>query len=579
MVSRGCLIFLALFIGAISVGPADALTVKALVGQDQVALGESLELQLRLDSSPDAEPDLTPLHRDWEVLGHSQRSQRLYNNGKISSSIVYTLLLMPRSTGQLKIPEICFATDCSSPLDIEVTTRSSLALPAEEQIRLETRISSPQVVTQGQVLLKVRLLIRAGLPEGQLSEPQPTGVETLVRKLSTDVRKYEKDASGQLYQVIERDYALFPQESGQMQIPPLQFDGVIQGGATRFDPFARQGMRIRRTAEPLEVKVTPLPHDLGRRPWIPATNVMLEDDWQQNPPEMVVGEPVTRTLRLSAVGVQAAQLPELLPAVPDEFKSYPDQASREDQLVRDGIKGTLEQKIALVPTRAGRYRLPEISLDWWYATTGQWKTVTLAAIDVDVAPAAGSLTQDAPKALEPAKGNADTRSPATEVPPQEQVAPDDSKPEPAGSNNSFWIWLSLALGLCLLLTLSLLFIQHRRFHNSVKTAPASDLPEKESSARRMVVQMARCHDPQATRQALSAWSRILWPEAREKAYEQLCESADSTLKKELEQLDLCLYGRADHVWNGDGLVTCLKGWRPEASIRKGSGLPELYPQG
>ncbi len=579
MVNKSRIILIGLLVCGLWASSALALTVQAVTGQDQIAVGESLQLQLRLDGSPDAEPDFTPLQENWEILSSSQSSQMQIVNGSFKRSTVYSLILMPRGEGSLLIPAICFDKDCSLPLPIAVLPHSPQGGATEEQILLTAKISTNRIVTQGQLLLKVRLLLKAGLSEGQLSEPQPTGVEVLIKKLNTDVRKYEKQANGRVYQIIERDYAIFPQGSGQMQIPALQFDGVIAGASTRLDPFARQGKRVRRTSLPLQVEVTPLPKDLGRRPWIPATSVVLQDDWQQQRPNLVVGEPATRTLRLSADGVLAAQLPELKPAVPDDFKTYPDQPNREDQ--RDssssGIRGVLEQKIVLVPTRSGRYEFPAYGLDWWDVTTGQWRQVHIAALEVDVAPATGSVAQK--QTLMPATPPEQERTDLVAV--ESQAAVSGSIVIPAEdrdpSNSEVWFRVSLGLAFGWLLTLIFLFFRRRRSLSVTQEIPVTDPQLNQKEARRAAVQAARNHEPQATRKALRIWSRTLCPSDQNDAYEQLCMAVDPMMRKELENLDRCLYGCSGVVWNGQEMVAGLEAWRPVSSGKVRTGLPNLYP--
>ena len=233
MVNRWRTIFLCLLILVLWASSAAALNVQAVADRDRIGIGESLQFQLRLDGSPDAEPDFTALEQNWEILSRSQSSQMQIINSSFKRSVVYSLTLMPRAQGSLAIPAVCFEQDCSLPLPIEVSAASAQGRAGNEQLLLETEISSQQIVTQGQLLLHVRLLRRVDLLDGQLGEPQPAGVETLVQKLGDD-HSYELRRNGQLYQVIERSYALFPQGSGQLQIPALQFDGTIAGGSSEI---------------------------------------------------------------------------------------------------------------------------------------------------------------------------------------------------------------------------------------------------------------------------------------------------------------------------------------------------------
>ena len=307
-----------------------------------------------------------------------------------------------------------------------------------------------------------------------------------------------------------------------------------------------------------------------------GADVDLQDDWQKKLPKLTVGEPATRTLRLGASGVLAAQLPELKLTVPNGFKTYPDQPKRENLQSSSGITGMLEQKIAMVPTRAGHFTLPAVDLDWWDLTTGQWRQAHLAALDVDVAPAAGFVEQKPALSPESPDGSATTGPLATG--PQLSAPPQivDTGVAIASSKPGIWPWISLGLGLGWLLTLILLFTRRRTAPMAAQqTAGAAKLSEK--AARHSVIQAARTHNPQATRQALMAWSRTLWPLPPNDAHEQLFKSADPILLKELETLDLCLYGCSDLVWNGQGMVDCLATWRPASAKNTDSGLPELYP--
>ena len=572
MVNSWRSLLLALLLLALWVMTATAASVQAVADRDRVALGESLQLQLRVDGSPDGEPDLTALEQSWELLSQSQSSQMQFINGSFSRSVVYNLILMPRAQGMVTIPSICFGQNCSLPLPIEVSDVATSSAGSDSALILETEASSQKVVTEGQLLLKVRLLRRVDLTAGQLKEPNPTGVSAIVKKLGDD-RSYETRRDGQLYQVIERNYAIFPQGVGQMLIPALQFDGRIASSRSRFDPFGQQGQRVRRTSQPLQVEVTPLPTDLSRRPWIPAAALDLQDDWQQHPPKLVVGEPATRTLLLRASGVQASQLPELKPGVPDGFKTYPDQPKRDDQLNNNGITGMVEQKIAMIPTRAGHFTLPAVDLDWWDVSTDEWKSVHLAALELEVAPAPG-VAVTSPPPMQPApEDKSPLQQPASNIPLK--PLPANTAPTSAKAATNIWPWISLALAFVWAFTLILLW-RRRREPDVVQSSP--DLQTTEKVTRKAVVQAARRHDPQATRQALLAWSRSLWPELPSGSYGRLSKAAGQELDAELATLDRSLYGRTTLAWNGDRLAELVSKWQKGAQVREGSVLPELYPE-
>jgi hypothetical protein len=452
--------------------PARAAEVTAVADRDRVALGESLQLQLRVQGRPDADPDLTALEKDWEILQRSQSSQMRIINGDFSRTTVWTLSLMPRHAGEVAIPPVCFGSDCSAALPIRVTPEAQAGPQAAiGDLDLQVAVEPQQIVAGSQLLLTVRLLRRVELLQASLTEPQPEGVETMVRKLGDD-RSYESRIDGRRYQVIERRYALFPQAAGTLTLPAIQFDGRIVTGGSRFDPFGNTSRRVRKHSRPITVEIQPLPGDANGRPWLPTQKLTLDDSWPQRPVRMTVGEPVTRTLTLQAMGLPAAQLPELNLNVPEGFKSYPDQPARDDQAGVDGLTGTLRQKIALVATRPGRFSLPALDLDWWDTSAQRWQTAHLDPVEIEVAPAAGTVaaTPAAPTALAtdqpspapaPAAAKADTAAPSAAAAPT--VLP--------VRNTGFWPWLALGLGLGWLATLLLWWRQNRRPQRAGPTPP------------------------------------------------------------------------------------------------------------
>jgi hypothetical protein len=546
--------------------------------RDRVALGESLQLQLRVQGRPDADPDLTALEKDWEILQRSQSSQVQIINGDFSRTTVWTLSLMPRHAGEVAIPPVCFGSDCSAALPIRVTPEAQAGPEtAIGDLDLQVTVEPQQAVAGAQLLLTVRLLRRVDLLQASLTEPQPEGLETMVRKLGDD-RSYESRMDGRRYQVIERRYALFPQAAGTLTLPALQFDGRIATGSSRFDPFGNTSRRVRKHSRPLRVEIQPLPGDANGRPWLPAQKLTLDDSWPRRPVRMTVGEPVTRTLTLQALGLPAAQLPELNLNVPEGFKSYPDQPARDDQAGVDGLLGTLRQKIALVATRPGRFSLPALDLDWWDTSEQRWQTAHLDPLEIEVMPAAGTVAATPAKPTsqatdQPAPAPAAIKTDATA--PPAAAAPTVTPQRHAG----FWPWLALGLGLGWLATLLLWWRQNRRPKRAARPATPNNA-QQEKNARQALERAARANDARATRQALETWSRTLRPQPEPAGLEGLCADAPAELRAEIERLNRALYAPAEQPWTGTDLLQALRQWpRPRKSHAAGDALPELYPSG
>jgi hypothetical protein len=549
-----------------------AAQVTAVADRDRLTAGDSLQLELRVEGSPDGDPDLSVLEKDWELISRSQSSQMQLINGNFSRNLVVTLSLMPRRTGPLQIPAVCFGADCSAAQTVTVSSQATTGTEAAPLL-LEAEAQPQTVVVGAQIILTVRLLHRVSLAQASLSEPTATGVKAEVRQLGKDLGS-EINRDGYRYKLIERRYAVFPRQAGQLNIPALQLDAQIDAGASRNDFFGRSLQQVRRTSEALQIQVTEPPPDLGSRSWLPASRLTLEDDWQRHPPTLRVGEPATRTVTIVAEGLPATAIPELQLPVDDSWKSYPDQPSREDAENDQGIVGTLQQKLALVPTRPGILELPAIDLDWYDVTAGAWHHSHLAALKLEVAPAAAGSLGSAVPAL--------TATPIVTptVPVAEPPSTGNIATEPATDTTAPLLWptLSLVLGLGWLVTVLLFWQRGQGSHLARKTALTSDEKQTtEQAALKAVLEAADSSDPQGARRALVEWIRLHYPESAGRELNTLKSSGNHALAEAFVELDQYLYSQQQRLWTGEALRTALAN-SPRKQKRAPADLPSLYPE-
>ena len=570
------LLFLLLLLGFIS-QPLLAAQINAGADRDRIGLGESLNLQLRVDGKADDDPDLSVIKKNWDILNQSSSSQTQIINGSISRSRVISLTLMPKNSGRVDVPAICFGNDCSMPLTIQVAEQQATAAQGDELL-LETE-ASPQTVKVGQqVLLTIRVLHRVNLAGAGLDNVQPQGVEADIEQLGED-RSFETRRAGYLYKVIERRYALFPTEAGILTIPRLTLQAQVTDGGG-FSSFSTRTRSLRRFSKPLDIVVQSQATDSMGRLWLPATEVTLSDSWQQQAPQFRVGEPATRTLTLQVKGLPAAHLPDLKLSLPINWKSYPDQPLRADSDDSSGRIGTLQQKIAVVPTEAGTMKLPGFALDWYDVTSNQWKIAEIPALTVTVAPAAaGSVPpQNPPVAQQP------LQPPVAEKQQVEAPATPQPKTQVGGtkmpeSGTSSWLWVSIALAIGWLLTVLMWWRQSYRRPGKAIDEGKDNGALREKDAFKHLGAVIKSNDPVATRQALVAWGQSRWPGLISNL-EQLAGKLDDPLRAEISHLSRALYSPTADAWQGEILLRELKRWRGQKGDKsKVSELPSLYPAG
>ena len=231
-----------------------------------------------------------------------------------------------------------------------------------------------EVFVQQQVKLSILLYRAITTSNASLTEPVIKGADAIIQKLGED-NKYTKRINGKAYTVYERNYMLHPQENGTLTIEPMLCfrDNMAQVMAFLLTLTGNLQELLSNDQNELKLKVNPVPSQYQSMQWLPTNKLELEEIFS-DPEEIIVGEPLTRTITQKASGLTAIQLPEPDMNLPDELKAYPDKPLLNDELDNKGITGIRQDKIAIIPTKAGEFRLPEITIEYYSPTENRIKT-------------------------------------------------------------------------------------------------------------------------------------------------------------------------------------------------------------
>jgi hypothetical protein len=369
---RCALACFALLLAALAASPAWA-RVRVEVDRDPVVADESFTITFTTESKDQSEPDFTPLDKDFEVLGRSSQTSLQIINGRPEARQSWVLNVIAKRSGKVEVPAIAFGSERSAPLTLDVRAAApGSGIDSDVFITVE---ATPQpAYVQAQIVVNVRLYV--GVQVGSASLSELTAEGAVVEKLGDD-RRHEEMRGGRPYTVFERRYAVFAERSGTLTLAPIEFAGELLGRGF----FGR----YKRTAsEAMDLRILPAPADVV--PWLPATALTLTEQWPQEPPAFQAGEPLTRTLTLTAKGLTAAQLPPLGGGSADGFKQYVDQPELNDVVADDGVTGVREEKVAFLPTQAGRYTLAPIEVTWWDTRSQSLQVVRVPEREVEVLP-------------------------------------------------------------------------------------------------------------------------------------------------------------------------------------------------
>lgn len=575
MVSRLIFLFILFFIQMAPAMASDELTVET--NRTELYEGDTLTLtvqaNIKLDFSlgdifnPGAPqlpmPDISKLDPDFEVLSQNQKYSIRTVNGDMHGDITWVFELAPKRTGQLEIPSLSYHDQTSQPIAITVkegTPPAQAGEPRDAFIELST--DKDRVYVQEQMVLTVKLFFTGNLLRGELSEPEhPTA---LIEPLGNQ-REYRRFRDNQEYRVVERRYAIFPQEPGELSFAPFRFEGQSRdaNGKVRY---------LRDSQELFAIPVDAPPASFSGSTWLPASSLTLTESGLPDSLSIDPGESLTRTIKVTSTGLTSEALPPIPDQLPDGLRSYPEQPERNTETQADGLQGNLTQTAALVGVTPGEVTLPEIRIPWWDTTTDTEKVAVLPARTLTIRGTVAAQAQSSPPQ-------------AAQAPePQDTSTSSEQHPVIATGSNRFWVWLSLGLALAWLITLGL-WLRSRRV-STVK--PSMNKPDNnERVAFELLISAAR-QGKANTPSLLLAWANVNRGDRRYHSVSALLNDlGDDALKQELDRLQSHYFGRhgkeASSSWDGTGLVETLKRLRQQDKTKgesdPGNHLPELYPQG
>ena len=178
-----------------------AAAPRAFLDRDRVALGETVTLNIE-DAGLAASPDLTPLAKDFDVLGTSSSSSVQIVNGSTHASNQLGIALRPKRAGDLAIPPLKVGGAQTQALLLHVAPAPVGAQGnAGDDAFLEAGVDSPSPYVGQQDVYTLRLFYAPGLTGGQLDDPQADGAQLV--HLNGDTR-YQTQREGRTYQVVER---------------------------------------------------------------------------------------------------------------------------------------------------------------------------------------------------------------------------------------------------------------------------------------------------------------------------------------------------------------------------------------
>ena len=391
--------------------------VTAALSTDQAAVGQTVQLQIRLTGARGAEvPD------NIEVAGleiHQTGTEQHFemNNLSVSQSIVYTYTVLPLKAGTFKIPPQSIQVAGNSLRTPELTLRvagsgSRQAAPNSgggQTVDTSRFVNAELIVPKRSAyvgeMIPVVVKIATAARIASLEPPEITGQGFTMQKLQTPDQPQIEMINGRQWEVYSFKTAISPVRPGKLDIGPVKANArVVVPAAARprsrsrspfdifnlddpfsdpffADPFGRFSERreVTITSEPVTLEVKPLPSNAP--PGFSGAVGTFTMQVDANPKNVQVGDPITVKSTVSGRGnfdrITAPTLSDK-----QGWHEYPPNSKfeKDDDV---GISGTKSFEMVLSPND-NKKRISPLVFSYFDPAKEQYQTLQSDAIPIQV---------------------------------------------------------------------------------------------------------------------------------------------------------------------------------------------------
>lgn len=400
-----------------------------------VAAGENFRLAYTINTQDVEDFRAGNIPEGLEVIAGpytSQQSSYQMVNGHTSSSssITFTYTLYAAKNGTYTIPAVHARVNgkhvASRAARVTVSGQASGngGAPrmhdddrAEQQMRaagspisgndlfIKVSASKQRVHEQEAVLLTYKVFTLVDLTSLDVKMPDLVGFHTQEIELPQQKSFHIENVNGRAYRaVVWRQYLLYPQMTGKLEIPSVTFKGIVVQQNRAVDPFeaffngGSGYVEVKRNivAPGLTIQVDPLP----QKPADFSGGVgRFNISGQISKTTVKAGDPVTLRVVVSGTGnLKLIKQPEV--NFSKNFDKYDPKITDKTKLTTSGVGGNMVYDFLVVPRNQGQFTIPEVSLTYYDTQANTYKTVKTKPFALTVTPGDGkntSATYDAPK--------------------------------------------------------------------------------------------------------------------------------------------------------------------------------------
>ncbi len=323
-------------------------------------------------------PDFSPLEKDFEILSTAKNSSVSIINNVVKAKTFWRVDVSPKTSGKVIIPSIKIGHEKTKSRTLLIGKIKKTSFDGRKDVFLQTTIDKKTPYVQEAITYTVKLFYKSTLTSGQLIA-SPQAKNATFKKLGS-VLEYQTKVKGQVFNVSEQRYVIFPEKSGDLNISAPIFEGAVR--QNQYSQLSLMTLDlthpIRIKGNSINIKVLKIPSSFPNTHWLPASTFTVSEKWQTDN-ELKEGEPITRKVTITAKGLSASQLPNLKFTAPSAMKVYTQTPKTRSDLNKGEIKSQKTFVVTYIPSQKGSFTLPKLSIPWWNINTNKIAYSTISS--------------------------------------------------------------------------------------------------------------------------------------------------------------------------------------------------------
>ena len=340
---------------------------------------------------------------DFDILSgpnqSSSSSTSIVNGVRTSSkTLTFTCILRPQKEGTFTIPSATITAEgkqmSSKQLTIKVlppdqrgsqaqqsgaqgrgTATAQTGKIGDDDLFIVATVNKKKVYEQEAILLTYKIYTTVNLTNVSGKMPDLKGFHTQEVEMPKGNREFELEHyNGRNYRtIVWSQYVLFPQQSGQLEIPSITFEGTVAQRVQNYDPFEaffNGGSNYVNVQKPirtpkLTIDVSPLPSGKPASYCGGVGNFSISSTISTTELKVIISG--TGNMKL-------IKTPEV--KFPADFEVYDPKVDNKFTLKTGGLSGNKVIEYLAIPRHAGNYTIPPVEFSYFDVKSGTYKTLT-----------------------------------------------------------------------------------------------------------------------------------------------------------------------------------------------------------